>query len=65
MDDHIPGWIDSPRCLKSHMTAPQDMAAKTENTRAFGGMGRATAPAAAGGVGAERGMNEARTREQT
>lgn len=35
----MPGWIDSPLSLNSHMTAPQHNAAKRENLVASGGMG--------------------------
>ena len=65
MDDHMPGWIVSPRCAKSHMTRPQVMAANPLKMLALGGMGRAIVPAGVGGVGAALGMKEASTREAT
>ena len=61
----MPGWIVSPRSLNSHITAPQQTAAKMENWRASGGSGL---PGAAGafeyGVFA-RARKDATTREQT
>ena len=36
----MPGWIVSPRSLNSHITAPQQIAAKMENWRELGGRGR-------------------------
>lgn len=39
MELNIPGWILSPLLLKSHMTAPQQMAANMEKCLAFGGTG--------------------------
>lgn len=35
----MPGWRVSPRCWNSHITVPQDSAAKSENARLSGGMG--------------------------
>ena len=65
MELNMPGWIVSPRSLKSHMTAPQHSAAKMENCVASGGRGL---PGAAVvfeyGVFA-RARKEATTREQT
>ncbi len=65
MELNMPGWIVSPRSLKSHMTAPQHSAAKMENCVASGGSGL---PGAAlvfeYGVFA-RARKEATTREQT
>ena len=69
MELNIPGWMASPRFLKSHMTAPHDRAANTEKYRASGGTGRITAAPVVGvddeyGVPA-RGRNDASTRETT
>ena len=70
MELNMPGWIASPRFLKSHMTAPHESAAKTEKYWASGGMGRATAVSVVGvddpeyGVPA-RGRKDANTRETT
>lgn len=67
MELNIPGCIVSPLSLNSHITAPQHSAAKMENLRASGGMGRTAEFAVedmAYGVDA-RGINDATTREQT
>ena len=44
---NIPGWMVSPRCSKSHMTAPHENAAKSVNAFESGGRGL-TVPGAAG-----------------
>jgi len=70
----MPGWIASPRFLKSHITAPHDRAANTEKYRASGGTGRITAASVVCDVGVDdpeyevvlaRGRNDANTRETT
>lgn len=67
MELNMPGWIVSPRSLKSHITAPQQTAAKMEKYRALGGTGFTGDEAVDDmlyGDGA-RGMRDATTREQT
>lgn len=47
MELNIPGCIVSPLCLKSHMTAPHDRAAKAVKYLELGGRGFTTDPARA------------------
>ena len=67
---NMPGWIVSPRWRKSHITAPQETAAKTVKYRESGGNGLVPGPESADwgeelyGVPA-RGINEATTRDTT
>lgn len=66
----MPGWMVSPRWRKSHITAPQETAAKTVKYRESGGNGLVPGPESADwgeelyGVPA-RGINEATTRDTT
>lgn len=70
MELNIPGWIVSPLCRKSHITAPHETAANMVKYFESGGSGFTGDPASAdcgevlyGDVA--RGMKEATTRETT
>lgn len=63
----MPGWMDSPFSLNSHMIAPQQNAANRENLVASGGMGLTEEEEDDFVEYGEfaRGRNDATTREQT
>ena len=66
MELNMPGWIVSPLSWKSHITAPQQRAAKIENCLESGGSGLPAAlpgPLEYGVLA--RARKEATTREQT
>ena len=65
MELNMPGWIVSPLSWKSHITAPQQRAAKIENCLASGGKGLPDAGAAPEYEVFARAMNDATTREHT
>lgn len=67
---NIPGWMVSPRCWNSHITAPHERAANTVKYLECGGIGF-TAEVASADCGdvlygdEDRGMKDATTRETT
>lgn len=65
MELNMPGWMVSPRSLNSHITPPQQRAAKMENCVESGGRGLPDPGAELGYGDFARAMKDATTREHT